>query len=128
MRGEYHLMPPVQYIMTGRSSWPLTLSTTSSTSLGNSLTNERRELIILTNQRRVLKPIMTNQKPVLIIMTNERPVFVPDSADVEAGHDDGQEDHRGGDCAEDHEQGRRHRGQEDRLGGVRVLSQGRERV
>ena len=35
--------------------------------------------------------------------------------DVECGHDDGEEDDGGGDGAEHHEQGWRHRGEQHRL-------------
>ena len=45
-------------------------------------------------------------------------VPLPDCPDVEAGHDDGEKDDGGRDRAQDDEQGRGDRGEEDRLGGV----------
>ena len=43
---------------------------------------------------------------------------LPDSLDVDHGHHHGQQDQRGGHRAQRHQEGRRHRGQQDGLGRV----------
>ena len=49
-------------------------------------------------------------------------ITLPDSLDVDHGHDDGEEDDGGGDSSQDHKQRRRHGVQEDRLGWIRLLA------